>query len=88
MIVHCSCAPNAAPDPIDPMSVISVAPIKIGDEVCLSYFGVQALELGPRTNFLRNRLGFHCGCELCRERMELNSAEVQARLDILTSTFE
>ena len=46
------------------------------------------MELGPRTNFLRNRFGFHCGCELCRERMELNSAEVQARLDILTSTFE
>ena len=70
------------------MSVIAVAPISTGDEVCLSYFGVQALELEPRTNFLRKKFGFDCDCELCRERMELNSAEVQVRLDILSSTFE
>jgi hypothetical protein len=60
----------------------------MGDEVTLSYFGVQALELEPRNDFLRERFGFDCGCKLCTDRGELESAEVQARLDILTSTLE
>ena len=68
--------------------IFSIAPINMGDEVTLSYFGVQALELEPRNDFLRERFGFDCGCKLCRDRGELNSAEVQARLDILTHKLE
>lgn len=85
---RCSCAPNAAPDPIDPTRIVCVAPISTGDEVTLSYFGVQSLEAKDRKDFLRERFGFECGCELCIDRAELDITEVQARLNILTSLLE
>jgi hypothetical protein len=47
--------PTAAVDPIDPTAVLCVAPVAAGEEVCLSYFGLQALAFQPRQGFLQAR---------------------------------
>lgn len=69
------------------MSITCVAPIRKGDEITLSYFGIQALEAEPRNIFLRDRFGFECQCDLCTNRVDLTAAAVQARLETLTSSL-
>ena len=63
--------------------LLSMVPVRAGEELTVSYFGVQSLQLQGRRRFLEDRFGFRCGCALCRTGGVLGAAAVQERLDVM-----
>ena len=57
--------------------------VKAGEELTVSYFGVQSVELEGRRRFLEDRFGFRCGCALCQSGGVLGAAAVHERLDVM-----
>jgi hypothetical protein len=82
-----SCEPNASPDLLDPGgAVLAIAPIQAGEEVTISYFGLQRLQQEHRQELLGQHFGFRCGCALCRRGGGggvLGRDELQKRLAVL-----
>ena len=60
-----------------------MVPVGAGEELTVSYFGVQSLQPQGRRRFLEDRFGFRCGCALCQSGGVLGAAAVQERLDVM-----
>ena len=58
-----------------------MVPVRAGEELTVSYFGVQSLQLQGRRRFLEDRFGFRCGCALCQTGGVLGAAAVLTAAD-------
>jgi len=77
-----SCSPNAWAyfDNLT-IRIIALAPIGIGEEICISYLNGTQMDGALRRAELRTSFGFSCKCELC-SRVELSPKEANLETSV------